>query len=260
LSSILKALKKLEQAGVEKHSEKVWPDSLQSMKEKGKRIRFKRNAMFFLFLFIVLSVFSGGFIFYSFRDSTQTPQALSKGKPSQTLSKGKPFQALSKGEPSQALSKGKPFQALNTGKPFTVVLNQKNKAGVGKERSTLSASNILPDNLRSIKKKIPGIERKPISIKELRSTNTQKFTNAETISASRKKNDKTWLPKVKDDPRIELQALVWSADAKNSFAVINNRIFREGQTFDGILVKKIDKDEVYFKDGRNEWREEFRIR
>ena len=71
MSSILKALKKLEQAGVEKHSEKVWPDSFHSMKEKGNRVRFKKNLMFFLFFFILIAIFSGSYIFYSFRKLKQ---------------------------------------------------------------------------------------------------------------------------------------------------------------------------------------------
>jgi hypothetical protein len=224
LSSILKALKKIEQEGIEKHSEKVWPDSLQSMKEKEKRIRFKKNTMFFVFLFIVISIFSGGLIFYLFQDSTQT------------------------------------LKALNKVKKHKVSLNQKKEAGVGRERFALSEKKILPDNMRSIKKKIPEFERKPMPEQGLLLKNIQKSINVETIPVIREEDDKTFLPNLKDDPRIELQALVWAADAKDSFAVINNRIFREGQTFDGVTVTKIDKDEVSFRDGRNEWREKFRIK
>ncbi len=224
MSSILKALKKLEQAGVEKYNEKVWPDSLQSMKEKGRRIRFKKNTMFFLFLLIVLSVFSGGLIFYSFRDSTHTLQALNKGKQHKTA------------------------------------LNQKKEARTGRERFAPSGKIIFPENIRSIKKKIPEIEKEPITAKDLLSKNIQKSINVKTMPAGREEDDKTWLPKLKDDPRIELQAIVWAADAKNSFAVINNRIVREGQTREGIVVTKIDKDEVSFRDGRDEWREKFRIK
>jgi len=224
LSSILKALKKLEQEGVEKHSEKVWPDSFQSMKEKGKRIRFKKNAMFFLFLFMVLLVFSGGLIFYSFRDSTHT------------------------------------LQSLKEEKKHKVALNHKKEADAGQEGFAFSEKKIFPDNIQSIKKKISEIERNPITERGLLPTNKQKSINIETMPASREGDDRNFLPKVKDDPRIELQAIAWAEDGKNSFVVINNRIIREGQTCDGIVVTKIGKDEVVFRDGRDEWREKFRIK
>ncbi|MBW1898893.1 MAG: hypothetical protein JRI61_07525, partial [Deltaproteobacteria bacterium] len=120
MSSILKALKKLEQSGVEKHNEKVWPDSLQSMKEKGRRIRFKKKAVFLL---IVLSVFSGGFIFYSFQDSTNTLRTLDKGK------------------------------------QHKVALNQKKEAGSGRERFAIPGKKILPENIQSNKKKILEIKK-----------------------------------------------------------------------------------------------------
>lgn len=218
MSSILKALKKLEHEGVEKHDEKNWPDSLQSMRERGKRIRFKKNAMFFLLLFMVLFLFSGGLIFYSFRDSTQAVKTLTQEK------------------------------------PFKAALNRTKNNDAGEQRFRLPEKKIFPENTRSMQKKAPEVEGKPMAERGLLST------NIETIPAGREENNQPFLPKLKNDPRIELQALVWAEDAKNSFAVINNRIFREGQTFDGIVVARIDKDEVVFRDGREEWREKFRIK
>lgn len=224
MSSILKALKKLEHEGVEKHSEKDWPDSFQFMKERGKRIRFKNNAMFFLLLFMVLFLFSGGFIFYSFRDSTQAVNTLKKEK------------------------------------QVKAALNRENDTDAVQERFRLPEKNIFPDNTRSIQQKPPVAGRKPMTERGLLSTKQPESNNIEIIPAGREENNQPFLPKLKNDPRIELQALVWAEDSKKSFAVINNRIFREGQTCDGIVVAKINKDEVFFRDGREEWREKFRIK
>ncbi len=188
------------------------------MRERGKRIRFKKNAMFFLLLFMVLFLFSGGLIFYSFRDSTQAVKTLTQEK------------------------------------PFKAALNRTKNSDAGEQRFRLPEKKIFPDNTRSIQQKPPVVGKKPMAERGLLST------NIETIPAGREENNQPFLPKLKNDPRIELQALVWAEDAKNSFAVINNRIFREGQTFDGIVVVRIDKDEVVFRDGREEWREKFRIK
>jgi hypothetical protein len=234
LSSILKALKKLEREGFEKQSEKAWPDSLQSLKEKGRKIRFKKNAMFIVCLILVLSIFSGGLIFYSLRNSTSLQQP--------------------------------PIQA----KQHRIEMSQNQEGKTGQIQFPHLDQQVLMSNMRSTTGKIPEIERKPITQKDFFSTDTHTFIKPETMisrkvettptHAGSEKDDTALLPMLKDDPRIDLQAIAWSADSKSSFAVINNRIVREGQTCDGIVLIKIDKDEVYFRDGRNEWREKFRIK
>lgn len=63
-----------------------------------------------------------------------------------------------------------------------------------------------------------------------------------------------------EDTKIDLQAIAWSADPDGRFAVINNRIVREGQTVEGYTVMEIYNDEVHFRDGQREWRQVFKIR
>ena len=62
------------------------------------------------------------------------------------------------------------------------------------------------------------------------------------------------------DSRIELQAIAWSPDPADSFAVINNRILHEGQSFDGITITRIGRDDVAFQEMGREWREDFRLK
>ena len=56
---------------------------------------------------------------------------------------------------------------------------------------------------------------------------------------------------------IELQAIAWSNDPKSRLAVINGRILRERESIDNVIVMHIGRDEVIFKKGREEWKQMF---
>jgi hypothetical protein len=64
----------------------------------------------------------------------------------------------------------------------------------------------------------------------------------------------------RNDPRIELQALVWAPDAASRFVVINNRLVKEGGSFDNIVVVKINRDDVLLSEGADRWYEKFKVR
>lgn len=64
----------------------------------------------------------------------------------------------------------------------------------------------------------------------------------------------------RDDPRIDLQALVWAPEAAQRFVVVNNRLIREGGSVDNIVVVRIDRDEVLFSEGGDQWYQKFNIR
>jgi hypothetical protein len=73
---------------------------------------------------------------------------------------------------------------------------------------------------------------------------------------SSEKSDKTF----RSDPRIELQALVWSPDAAERFVIINDRLLREGGSTDGITIVRINPDDVLVSEGSERWHEPFKIR
>jgi hypothetical protein len=66
--------------------------------------------------------------------------------------------------------------------------------------------------------------------------------------------------KFKNDPRIDLQALVWAESSEERFVVINNQLIREGGTIDNIVVEKINPDDVRLAEGSDRWYEAFQIR
>lgn len=62
------------------------------------------------------------------------------------------------------------------------------------------------------------------------------------------------------DPRIQLQALVWSPEAGERFVVINDRLIKEGGALDDIVVVRINRDDVLLSEGGDRWHERFQLR
>jgi len=56
---------------------------------------------------------------------------------------------------------------------------------------------------------------------------------------------------------IDLQAIAWSKDPKSRLAVINGLILRERESIDNVIVMHIGKDAVVFKKGGEEWKQMF---
>jgi hypothetical protein len=57
--------------------------------------------------------------------------------------------------------------------------------------------------------------------------------------------------------KIEVQAIAWSNDPKSRLAVINGLILRERESIDNVIVMHIGKDAVFFKKGSEEWKQMF---
>jgi len=57
-----------------------------------------------------------------------------------------------------------------------------------------------------------------------------------------------------DDSKLKLQALAWFSDASKRMAVINSHIVREGESVDGYQVTQIRRQDVVVNDGRKSWR------
>jgi hypothetical protein len=63
-----------------------------------------------------------------------------------------------------------------------------------------------------------------------------------------------------DDPKLKLQALAWFKDAAKRMVVINGRIIREGESVEGYHVTQIRRDDVVVNDGRKSWSLAFRLK
>jgi hypothetical protein len=63
-----------------------------------------------------------------------------------------------------------------------------------------------------------------------------------------------------DDDRIKLQAIAWSKVAAQRIAVINGHVVREGESVEGFSVNQIRQEDVIVSDGTESWQLEFRLK
>jgi hypothetical protein len=89
---------------------------------------------------------------------------------------------------------------------------------------------------------------------------TDRITNQKNEQNTKVKKFASIPVKQVEESRLELQAIAWSTDPKSRLAVINSKIVREGGSVAGVIVTHIGKDDVFFKKGREEWRQQLRFK
>jgi hypothetical protein len=55
-----------------------------------------------------------------------------------------------------------------------------------------------------------------------------------------------------DDRRFDIEAIVWSSDARKSFAIINGAEFRIGESFEGATITEIGRDYIVLQSPRGD--------
>jgi hypothetical protein len=63
-----------------------------------------------------------------------------------------------------------------------------------------------------------------------------------------------------DDSKLKVMAIAWHGDATRRIAVINGHIVKEGESVDGYTITRIRKDDVIVNDGSRSWRVEFALK
>ena len=63
-----------------------------------------------------------------------------------------------------------------------------------------------------------------------------------------------------DDSKLKLQAIAWSKEAAQRIAVINGHVVREGESVDGFVVNQIRREDVVVNDGTASWQLEFELK
>jgi hypothetical protein len=63
-----------------------------------------------------------------------------------------------------------------------------------------------------------------------------------------------------DNFKLKVMAIAWYPDATRRIAVINGHIVKEGESVDGYTITQIRKDDVIVNDGSRSWRVEFTLK
>lgn len=220
MSSILKALKKLEKDTPRYGDSQPYPVDVRKTVEKG--VKEKQNSYkLFLILFSAIIIVSGSLFLL-------TRQTASKGKISQgsvvVVRKATPARPKKENVKIAAVPDLKPRK--KRAKPFDRIKKNENLPG--------SRQVKIPASRKVMKEKSYGDNRtKP---KSVRSAIPFKSTGSSGL---------------------KLQAIAWSSDSKKRIAVVNGRILREGNSIEGALIIRIDKNDVSFQKGGEQWKQKF---
>jgi hypothetical protein len=307
LSTILKALRKIENESDHHDPSLTWPGPVELKDQIDAKLRIRQKNKQIAFGFIILLLISGSVWFYSLHtDIPLTPVSETLVSPVSETPLGPVSIPLTKIEiktPKKQITMDASRQhtsktihkkpqgessvkkiTIADEKPKSIDANQ--TLDLDRKKSTpmavvpvkTEALNTSPAEEVSSNTEVPvtmPTEEVPVKTEvpvtrptEEVSSNTEVPVTQPTAEVS----IKTGVPAVspdnihkmpsqleeKKDERIHLQAIAWSPDPESSFILINNRLFHEGDNFEGITITHIGKEDVSFKENGVEWREHFR--
>jgi hypothetical protein len=256
VSSILKALKKIESELPEKSEIQFRQQEIDAKKIVHKRImdnlRFKKQ-FFVIFAAIILA--AGGGLLLGRKSREHLPSPAIKTDTEHT----KPLSRIEKQTADRNLSQKEKIakkddekiaavtQAANKESPPAIKLAEKEPVLTNK------TDDIVSKSLGRDKEKIGGqnLIQKDNTAKAKAETSGQDSENRRILSIPVKQTHESGL---------HLQAIAWSSDPGSRIAVINGQVLREGGSVERVLVTHIGKNEVIFKKQGEEWKQLFRLK
>ncbi len=221
MSSILKALRKLEKDSPRHGDSQPHPVDVKQTVETGVKEKQNLYKLFFVLFAALILVFGSLFIL--------SRKTVPKEKSTMVSSVRKQVTYRKKEEPVRITS-------VPAGPA------KKRKAALSKPQDRLKKRAIPPDSHQ----------------KELLSINK---TDKDTPPSIKNRMHKVKGPKLPfksaGSSGLKLQAIAWNSDPKQRITVVNGRILREGSSIEGALVIYIDKNDVSFQKGDEQWRQKF---
>jgi hypothetical protein len=272
LSTILKALKRVDQSTPPSDSPESGPsmiDTKKAIRSRIFRIWLQRKAVFALIVLVV--VIAAGWLIYSQKD-----RLISKIGASGQPQKPPVFQAKIEPPPRQA-KEPKPQQAapLNGQQASGRATSEPDGNSAERPSSTSSRNpsgqkdqthqmTALKPQVRAPASKSPAKSRISGSSKT-KAADSSQSNKRQPVTAPAKKSKTRAVPTARSYPRLDnakltLQAIAWSNIAAERIAVINDRIVREGESVEGYSINQIRQEDVVVNDGARSWQLEFGLR
>ena len=273
MSTILKALKRIDQTTPPPEDLQSWPptiDTKETVRSRVYKIWLHRKV--FLAIIVVLVMGTAGWLIYS-----QKHRLISKFSPEKTSPKGPIYQA--KIDTNQSVSEGSAKAARpsynrqqNSRSAAKPEQNQLRNDTSSQPLPRLQGRQKTPKNpiyssskeTQPLKKRAniqPGISQ---SQKAGLKNTIQRSARPKPAAPAGKSKSRTATVSASyrrlDDSKLKLQAIAWSNDAVQRIAVINGHIVREGESVEGYSVNQIRQEDVIVSDGTESWRLEFGLK
>ena len=259
MSSILKALKKLESQATEQNHVRIWRPKDHVQNDDHEQINghphFKKGYVI-IFAGLVLAA-GAGFILSNKlyekkstlitkkEDILENPVHLPEKKTVISDKKAIPRGPVNHPEkmtviPDNAQKKPSPRKDAKKNEPVTKVAKAAPTSADKSRGNTAALFDKKTSPLKQTRKKTV-VEKS--SEKSIQDIEADRF-----LSMPVKRSNQT---------KVEVQAIAWASDPKSRLAVINGIILREGESIDNIIVMHIGRDEVVFKKGEEGWKQMF---
>ncbi len=239
MSSILKALKKLENQAEDQNHVRFWRPKNHTQNDGHEQInghlRFKKRYVI-IFAGFVFAVGAGLIL-------------------SQKLHEKKP-ELITKKEDIQ--QKPARLPEKKAAMPDKVQKELSSRKDVKKFEPIAKAEKTAPPSAHKSRKNTAVLSNKKTSPLKQARKETVAGKRSEKPGQNTKADRFASMPvKRSNQTKIEVQAIAWSNDPKSRLAVINGLILREGESIDNVIVMHIGKDAVVFKKGEEGWRQMF---
>jgi hypothetical protein len=239
LSSILKALKKLESQAADQNHVRIWRPKNHVQNDDQEQINghpYLKKGYVIIFAGLVLAAGAGLILskkLYEKKPELITTKEAVLEKPVRLPEKmtAIPDNSQKKLSPRKDVKKFEPIAKVAKATPTSAHKSRGNTA-VSFDKKT--------SPLKQTRKKTV-VEKS--SEKPIKDTEDDQF-----LSIPVKQSNQT---------KIEVQAIAWANDPKSRLAVINGLILREGESIDNIIVMHIGKDAVVFRKGEEGWKQMF---
>lgn len=259
MSSILKALKKLENQAADKNHVRFWQPKTQlpigDHKQINEHPRLKKRHVI-IFAGFVFAVGAG--LLFSQKFYEKKPQLITKKEAILQKPVRLPEKKAAVPDKKAILQKPARLPQKKAAVPDRVQKELSFRKDVKKFETIAKAKTTVPPSAQKSRGNTAAFFNKK--------TSPSKQVRKETVTGKRsekpKQNTKAdrfaSMPvKRSNQTKIEVQAIAWSNDPRGRLAVINGLILRERESVDNVIVMHIGKDAVIFKKGSEEWKQMF---
>jgi len=259
LSSILKALKKLENQVTDKNHVRSWQPKTQIPIDDHKQIndhpRFKKRNVI-IFAGVIFAVGAG--LILSQKLYEKKPELITKKEDIRQKPVRLPEKKAAMPDKKAILQKPLRLPQKKVAMPDRVQTELSSRKDVKKFEPIARAEKTPPPSAQKSRENTAVLFNKKTSpLKQARKETVAGKPSEKPEQNTRADRFASMPVKRSNQTQIEVQAIAWANDPKNRLAVINGLILRERESIDNVIVMHIGKDEVIFKKGGEEWKQMF---
>jgi hypothetical protein len=260
LSSILKALKKLEKQAKNESPVRLGQEKNQEQLPRPQRIKdqLRLNKRYLIILAVLILVGIAGITLYpKIRQHHRILTAKTKVAAQKEIRTKSPAHLLNKKPTVSNRAETKSPPPQNIKKPESARKEVKSPpAPIYTSRAAPSSG--INNRTALPSKPVSGIHNRKVSPPKPVEKRTIKEQNIEQHKPHVKPERFARVPvKRSSETHVEIQAIAWAKDPKNRLAVINGLILRQGESIDNVMILDIGKDTVVFEKNRMEWKQMF---